>query len=91
MSKDSLLTFRRTARTISGFLIILVGLLGGIWLGWWLSFRGDIVEIIHDAKMSLPGWAWLALKYGLSFICGVLFILFFLILGILMLGGGRRK
>lgn len=91
MSRKSLLTFRRTVRTIAGFLIILAGLAGGTWLGWWLSFRGDIVEIIHDAKMSLPAWAWSALKYGLSLAFGVLFIFFFLILGILILGGGRRE
>ncbi|MEJ2683801.1 MAG: hypothetical protein P8Z71_05345 [Candidatus Sulfobium sp.] len=91
MSRNSMLTFGRTVRTVAGFLIIVAGLLGGTWLGWWLSFRGDIVQIIHDAKMSLPGWAWLALKYGLSLAFGLLFVVFFLILGVLVLGGGRRE
>lgn len=86
-----MLTFGRTIRTVAGFLIIVAGLVGGIWLGWWLGFRGDIVQIIHDAKMSLPGWAWLALKYGLSAAFGVLFVVFFLVLGILVLGGGRQE
>jgi hypothetical protein len=91
MAKNSTLTFGRTVRTAAGFIIIIAGLLGSIWLGWWLAFRGDIVEILHKAKMSLPGWVWLALKYGLSLACGVLFMAFFLILGMLVLGGGGRE
>ncbi len=91
MSKNSILTFGRNVRTAAGFLIIVAGLLGGGWLGWWLASRGNIVEIIHEAKMSLPGWAWLALKYGLSLAGGVLFMVFFLILGMMVLGGGERN
>ena len=91
MPKNSLLTFRRTVRTVAAFLIILVGLLGGIWLSWWLSFRGDIVEILHDAKMSLPAWVWLALKYGLSLAFGLLFIIISLVVGVLVLGGNRGR
>lgn len=91
MSKNSLLTFGRTVRTFMGFLVVAAGLAGGVWLGWWLSTRGDVVEIIHDAKMSLPGWAWLALKYGLSLAVGVVFILCFLVLGVLILGAGGRE
>lgn len=91
MSKKSLLTFARTVRTVLGFLVILAGLSAGIWLGWWLGFRGDVVEILHDAKMSLPGWVWLALKYGLSLAFAVIFMVFFLVVGILILGGGGRE
>jgi hypothetical protein len=91
MPKNSMLTFGRNVRTAAGFMIIVAGLLGGVWLGWWLAFRGNIVEIIHDAKMSLPGWAWLALKYGLSLAGGALFVVFFLILGMIVLGGGGQN
>lgn len=91
MSRTPLLTFGRTLKTVAGFLIILAGLLGGLWLAWWLGFRGDIVEILHQAKMSLPGWVWLVMKYGLSLAFGVLFIVFFLILGVLVLGGIGRE
>lgn len=91
MSRKSLLTFGRTIRTVAGLFIIAAGLLGGILLGWWLAFRGDIVQILHDAKMSLPSWAWLALKYGLSLAFGLVFITFFLILGVLILGWGGRE
>ncbi len=90
MSKNSMLTFGRNVRTAAGFLIIVGGLLGGVWLGWWFAFRGNIVEIIHEAKMSLPGWAWLALKYGLSLAGGVLFMVLFVILGMMVLGGGGQ-
>jgi hypothetical protein len=78
-------------RTIIGFLIMLSGLVSGGWLIWWFSARGDIIEILHQMKMGLPGWAWLLLKYGLSFAFGIAFISFFLILGMLVIGGRRRR
>jgi dolichol-phosphate mannosyltransferase len=53
-------------RTVAGLLIIIAGLVGGLMSGWWLGTEGDIIEIIHQAKISLPGWAWLVMKIGLS-------------------------
>jgi len=45
-------------RTIVGFLTVITGIVGSLRLGWWLSTEGDIVEIIHRAKMGLPDWGW---------------------------------
>jgi hypothetical protein len=83
--------FRYNLRTVLGFLIIIGGIVGGIWLGWWLCFRGDIINILHEIKMGFPGWVWLALKIGLSVFFGLLFVLLFLGLGVVVLGGGGRK
>lgn len=80
----------RDIRTIIGFLLIFLGVIGGIWLGWWLSTEGDIIEIIHRAKMALPGWAWLALKMSLSALLGGAFILLFIILAILVFSGKEK-
>ncbi|MDP2167779.1 MAG: hypothetical protein Q8J64_05555 [Thermodesulfovibrionales bacterium] len=67
----------RDIRTITGFLIIFIGAAGGIWLGWWLSTGGDIIDILHRAKVGLPGWAWIVLKVGLAAVVGGLFMLVF--------------
>jgi len=67
---------KRDIKTISGFLFILIGIIGGIWVGWWLATEGDIIEIIHRAKLALPGWAWLALKVGLSATIGIILLIF---------------
>lgn len=83
--------FRYNLRTVLGFLIIIGGIVGGIWLGWWLCFRGDIIKILHEIKMGFPGWVWLALKISLSVFFGLLSVLFFLVLGVVVLGGGGRK
>jgi len=78
-------------RNIFGFLILITGAIGGLWLVWWLSFKGDIIDILHKLKMSLPGWTWVLLKFGLSGAFGVIFILISLALAMMVLGGGRRK
>ncbi|MFZ2197771.1 MAG: polyprenol monophosphomannose synthase [Thermodesulfovibrionales bacterium] len=65
-------------RSAAGFLLIMAGLAGGVRLGWWLSTEGDIVEIIHRAKMGLPDWAWMVMKVGLSALSAALFIVLFL-------------
>lgn len=67
---------KRDIKTISGFLFILIGIIGGIWLGWWLATEGDIIEIIHKAKLALPGWAWLVLKITLSVSMGIILLTF---------------
>lgn len=77
-------------RTAIGYLIIIVGIFGCIWLMWWLISRGDIVEIIHDMKMSLPGWAWAVMKYSLSIVFGVVVMGFVILLGVVVLGTGGR-
>jgi hypothetical protein len=79
----------RDLRTVLGFLIIFSGIIGGLWLGWWFIFRGDIIEILHRVKMGLPGWGWWALKVGISAAFGGLFLLVFIALGMKVLGGDR--
>ncbi len=77
-------------RTVIGYLIIIGGIIGCIWLMWWLISNGDIVQIIHDIKMSLPGWAWSIMKYGLSIAFGLVVMGFFIILGVIVLATGGR-
>lgn len=77
-------------RTAAGFLIVIMGMAGGVWFGWWLYFRGDIIEILHDIKVSMPNWGWLVLKFTLSGALGLLFIFIVIVLGAIVLGGGRR-
>jgi hypothetical protein len=83
--------FENSIRTIIAFLIIIGGMVCGVWLTWWLSVEGDIIEIMHRMKMGLPGWVWQVLKYGLSFAFGLAFIFAFLILGMAVIGGRRRR
>ena len=78
-------------RTVIGFLIVITGVAGGLRLEWWLSTKGDIVEIIHEFKMGLPDWAWTVMKIGLSAVSGAIGIALFLILAIAVFSGGRRK
>jgi len=81
---------RRDLRTLIGFAIILVGLLLGGGIIWWLLSKGDIIEILHDLKAMLPWWGWLALKVSLSVIAGVLLILLFIAAGVMVFGMGNR-
>lgn len=78
-------------RTVIGLLSAITGMAGGLRLGWWLSTEGDIVEIIHRAKMGLPGWAWVALKIGLSTASALIFLALLFILAIAVFASGRRK
>jgi|MudIll2142460700_1097286.scaffolds.fasta_scaffold01554_5 dolichol-phosphate mannosyltransferase len=78
-------------RTVIGILLVIVGVAGGLWAGWWLNTEGDIVEIIHQFKMSLPDWAWTALKIGLSAGSTVLLIALILTFVIAVFAGGERK
>lgn len=80
----------RDLRTIIGFLIILTGVIGGVWLGWWLSTEGNIIEILRRAKMLLPSWGWLALKVGLSSMLGGFFMLIFIILAVIVFSGKEK-
>jgi len=73
-----------------GYLLIIAGVLGGPALGLWLLLRGDIIDMLHRAKMSLPGWGWTALKYVLSFAFGVTFAVFLMALGMFVLAWGNR-
>ena len=78
-------------RTVAGFLLIITGLAGSLMFGWWLGTEGDIIEIIHQAKMSLPGWAWMAMKIGLSAGSAILLIsLIFAAAVAVFAAGGRR-
>jgi hypothetical protein len=78
-------------RTVIGYLIIITGIIGSLCLMWWLSAYGDIVEIIHDIKMSLPGWVWAALKYGLSIAFGLALMTIFITIGVIVLATGGRE
>jgi hypothetical protein len=83
--------FEYNLRTAIGFLLITVGVAGSLYFGWWLIFRGDIIETIHTLKMSLPGWVWVALKFGLSALSALLFLSLFVILAMIIFAGGRKK
>jgi hypothetical protein len=78
-------------RNMTGFLILITGIVCGLWLAWWLSFRGNIIEILHTAKMNLPGWTWVLLKFGLSGAFGLIFIVIFIVLSAIVLGGSKRN
>jgi hypothetical protein len=77
-------------RTVIGYLIIIIGIIGSLCLIWLLIARGDIVEIIHNIKMGLPGWAWAMMKYGLSIVFGAAVMMIFVVLGVIVLGTGGR-
>jgi hypothetical protein len=83
--------FTYNVRTIAGFLLLIAGAVSGMWLGWWFSTEGDIIEIIHQFKMSLPGWAWLAMKIGLSAVSAVLFMALIFAAAIAIFAAGGRK
>jgi hypothetical protein len=83
--------FEYNLRTVIGFLLIGTGLAGGFYLGWLLIFRGNIIDIIHTLKMSLPGWVWVTLKFSLSGLCALLFLSLFVILAVAVFAGGRRR
>jgi dolichol-phosphate mannosyltransferase len=78
-------------RTVIGFLTVITGVAGGLRLGWWLTTKGDIIEIIHEFKMGLPDWAWIVMKIGLSAVSGSIGIALFLILTIAVFSGGGRE
>jgi hypothetical protein len=78
-------------RTVIGFLTVITGIVGSLRLGWWLGTEGDIVEIIHKAKMGLPGWAWLVMKVGLSTVSAGLFIVLLFVLAVAVFAIGGRK
>lgn len=79
--------------TVAGLLLIIAGLAGGLMSGWWLGTEGDIIEIIHQAKMSLPGWAWLVMKIGLATGSAMLLIalLFASAVAVFAAGGRARR
>jgi dolichol-phosphate mannosyltransferase len=78
-------------RTVIGLLSAITGIAGGLRLGWWLNTEGDIVEIIHRAKLGLPGWAWMVLKIGLSTASALIFLALLFILAIAIFASGRQK
>jgi hypothetical protein len=74
-----------------GYFVILLGVIGAPVVGLWLIIRGDIIEIIHNLKMGLPSWAWVALEYSLSFVFALALMGFMVLTGMLMLHWGSRK
>lgn len=83
--------FEYNARTVIGLTLLLAGIISGLYFGWWLSFEGDIIEIIHNLKMGLPGWAWTILRFGLSVFFGIVYIAFFVVLAVMVFAWGRKK
>lgn len=77
-------------RGVIGFLTIIAGMAGSIWLGWWLGSEGDVIETLKRMKAALPGWGWRLLKYGLSSAFAALSALVFVSLGMLVLRGRRK-
>jgi len=78
-------------RTVAGVLFIIAGIIGSMVSGWWLGTEGDIIEIIHKAKMSLPGWAWLVMKISLSAISALFLVALFLATAVVFFSIGDRK
>ncbi len=87
MSRD----FVYNLRTLAGLLLIAAGVAGGLRLAWWLSYEGDIIDLIHTAKMELPGWMWTVMKFVLSGAVGIVFLSFFIVLAVIVFSGGKRK
>jgi hypothetical protein len=83
--------FEYNVRTFVGLLLIVGGVICGIWLAWWLSFEGDVISLIHTMKLALPGWAWIVLKFGLSAVAGIAFLSVFILLAVIVFSGGGRK
>jgi hypothetical protein len=81
----------RDLRTLLGFGIILGGFIFTGWAVWYLATVGDIIQIIHEIKMGLPGWAWKLLRFGLTAVVGLCALGFFIALGILVFGMEKRK
>lgn len=79
--------FNYNFRTIIGVVVGVSGLAGGLWLGWWLGTEGNIIDIIHEAKMALPEWAWVSLKVGLSVLAAAAFAGFLVALAITVFAG----
>jgi hypothetical protein len=73
--------------TIIGFLFVVAGIGGSLKLGWWLGTKGDVIELLHNFKISLPGWAWLVMKVVLSAVSAVFVIALFLTLAIAVFAG----
>jgi hypothetical protein len=83
--------FEYRLRTIIGFLIIIVGLAFGLWFAWWLNFRGNVIDILHAVKMSLPGWAWVLMRYSFSIAFGASVMALCIAVAMLVLSGGRKS
>jgi dolichol-phosphate mannosyltransferase len=77
-------------RTVAGLLLIIAGLAGSLMSGWWLGTEGDIIEMIHRAKISLPGWAWLVMKIGLAAGSAIFFLALLLATAIAVFAAGGR-
>jgi hypothetical protein len=81
----------RDIRTLLGFGIILGGFVLTGWAVWYLATVGDIIQIIHELKMGLPGWAWKLLRFSLTAVAGLTLLAFFVILGVLAFGMDKRR
>ncbi len=82
--------FEYNLRTVLGFLVIIAGIVLGLWLAWWLNFRGNVIEILHAVKMSLPGWTWDLMRYFFSIAFGAVIMLVCIAIAMLILRGGRK-
>ncbi len=81
--------FEYDLRTVLGFLVLIAGIVLGLWLAWWLNFRGNVIEILHAVKMSLPGWTWTLMRYFFSLAFGAVFMSVFIGIAMLILRGKR--
>lgn len=74
--------FKYNVNTALGLLAILTGLAGSVGLGVWLSTEGDLIAIIHNFRMTLPGWAGIVMKIGPALISALLFFAIFFALAL---------
>jgi hypothetical protein len=81
--------FEYRLRTILGFLMIIVSIVLGIWLAWWLNSGGNVLGMLHAMRVSLPGWAWDMMRYFFSISIGAVFMSVSIAISMLILRGRR--
>ncbi len=83
--------FEYHLRTVLGLLVIIAGIALGLWLAWWLNFRGNVIDILHAVKMSLPDWTWTLMRYAFSIAFGAVIMAVFITIAMLILRGGSSR
>lgn len=82
--------FEYLLRTVLGFLVIIAGIALGLWFAWWLNFRGNVIDILHAVKVSLPSGAWTLMRYLFSLTFGAIVMSVFIAISMLILRGSNK-